>query len=201
MLSPLKFTRQAQGFSLVEVLITLSLVGILAAFTIPAVFTTSMSGTNVKHTQSAKNAAYMLLSAYEQYRNANGSVPTTAGISVLTPYLNYVKTDSSSTIDNTSGGSLVCGAANYACLKLHSGSYMYYGNDVSFNGTSTTNGIWIGFDPDGTRNSVRSLGMVLTYGGEVRTYGTVSTTYHYKSGVFTATIDPGASDATWFQGF
>lgn len=189
---------QAPGFSLVEVLIALALMGVLAAFTIPPLFTTSMSGASAKYTQSAQNSAFMIVAAYEQYRIANGSVPATAKFSALTPYLSYVKTDSSSTLNKTDGSSFVCGTSGLSCLSLHNGSYLYYGTTVSFSGTNTTNGIWLGFDPDGTHNNQPSLGMVLTYDGRIQTYGTITTTYYYNS---IATISPGASDPTWFQGF
>jgi|GEM_PF-5062854 len=78
---------------------------------------------------------------------------------------------------------------------------VYYGTNVGFGGTNTTNGFWLGVDPDGTRNSQPSLGMVLTYDGRLMSYGHLDTTYSYYSGGSTNTIGPPLTDASWFTGF
>jgi len=195
------FYRPYKGFSLVELLITLAIMGVLAALTIPPLFQMPSSNQASKYTSIAKDVAFTVLTAYEQYKVANPTIGNTVGIPNMTPYMNYVRLDTSMTIDSTSGTSITCGSGSKACLVLHNGAVLYYGTNVGFGGTSTTNGFWLGVDPDGTRNNQSSLGMVLTADGRIMSYGKLDTTYSYYSGGGTLTIAPPLTDASWFTGF
>jgi len=194
------FKTCSSGFSIAEILICLALVGILAVFSVPHL--TSMVGADLssKQTAKAKSAALMIAIAYDRYKAANSStVPASFVFSDMQAYLNYVKVDSSNTIDTSTGASLGCSGAGKQCLMLHNGGTIYYNTTVTFGGTNTTNAIWIGFDPDGTRNGQPSLGMALTYGGFVKSYGNIDQTYYYYSATTTAIA--AAPDPAWFQGF
>ena len=77
-----------QGFSLVELLLTLAIMGLLIAFTIPTLFQTPASKQTAKYTQMARNSSFMILSAYGRYKTANSTILSTVTPSNLTPYMN-----------------------------------------------------------------------------------------------------------------
>src|SRR6478609_5914975 len=82
------------AFSLIELVITLALVGVLAAFTVPQLFMTTATQNTAKYTNMAHDVALMVSTAYERYRAANAST-TLAMFSDLAAYMNYVKLDTS----------------------------------------------------------------------------------------------------------
>src|SRR5689334_18650453 len=111
------------GFTLAELLISLAILGVIATFTIPKIITAQ---TNSRYNAIANEAASMVSAAYQQYRHNNSSVTAGVGIEDLTPYMNYVATDTSTVIDDKqTGGTYTCGggSANY-CLRLHSGAML-----------------------------------------------------------------------------
>lgn len=193
------------GFSLVELLITLAITGILAAFTIPPLFLVSAASQSGKYSAIAKDTAFMVLAAYEQYRASNPAIATTVSISNLTPYMNYVKVDTTSIIDSYNGATTDnCATVNFTCLKLHNGAMLAYQNLESFNGNNTTNAIYFKIDPDGiqmdntTNSPGKALVVFLQYNGVLHSWGTLPATV--QSSVWSYSASP-ASDPLWFTGF
>lgn len=193
------------GFSLVEILITLAVLGVLTAFTIPSLFNTPNSSLSSKQTAMAKDTVYMIFAAYEQYRAANPTVTTGTTLGLLTPYMNYVSPKTSGNLDDHVGvnTTYTCGS-NVTCYQMHNGGTFFWRNGMSFAGTATTNGIYFFFDPDsiqtgGTADGPgKALCVLIYYDGTIRTRGTskANSTNSYGPG-----LNPGAYDPSWFTGF
>jgi len=185
-----------KGFTLAELLIALSILGVIATFTIPKILTTQQ---NSKYNATAHEAASMIAAAYTAYSKDHApSASTTPGD--LTPYMNFVAADSSSTVDafyeaNTHD------CATYPCLKLHNGGMFSY-ETGGFTGTSTTHAIYFYFDPDGrvtdgtTNGPGKSVCFWLYFNGRISSYANITPGTVYAAG--TVNPDP-VSDPPWFS--
>jgi prepilin-type N-terminal cleavage/methylation domain-containing protein len=166
-----------KGFTLVEVLISLLILAEIATFTIPKLI---IGQQNATYKAKAKEVAGMVAAAYQQYQFKNSPVPSTAGIQDLTPYMNYVSTDSSTVIDNVQdAGFNTCGSGSADfCLRLHNGAIFRYGRSITYNfgGTSPTDKTWFVMDPDGTSDGTtngpgKAVAFYLYYNGRISSYG------------------------------
>jgi len=168
-----------RGFTLAELLISLSILGAIATFTIPKIITSQATS---KYNAIAKESAAMVSEAYQLYQLQN-TVSSTAGVEQLTPFMNYIATDSSTIIDDKqTGGTYTCGggSANY-CLRLHNGGILRYGRSVTYNfgGTNATDVVWFDIDPDGTTDGTtngpgKAVEFYLYYNGKITTRGYVT---------------------------
>lgn len=140
----------ARGFTLAELLIALAILGEIAAFTIPKIVS---SQTRSANNSKAKEVAAMVSDAYQQYRLTN-TVTSTFSIANLTPYMNYVRTDTSTVVDVPPyGSSIQCGTVYADCLRLHNGAMFRYYSGWTFNGTGNNYAVWFDIDPDGVLSS------------------------------------------------
>lgn len=190
--------RSAKAFTLAELLIALAVLGVIATFTIPKVL---QSQQDERYNAIAKESAGMISQAYSVYvaehgAQANNSLMTPAE---LTPYLNFVKVDTATTMDNKyTQGSVAC-SSTYVCLKLHNGALLMYDVSNTFDYYSTTAGLnppflWFVLDPDGvnsgtTNGAGKSVGFILYNTGRLETNGTCPPSYGCSS-----SLDP-----PWFR--
>ena len=180
--------------------------GILAAFTVPSLFNTPSSTANSKYTAVARDTAFMVLSAYEQYRAANSTIPTTMSIADLTPYMNYVKIDTASTIDGMqTQTSESC--ATYRCLVLHNGGIMRYSEMCTMGTPNEKAACWFDLDPDGkysgtTNGPGKMMQFWLYYDGKIRTWATMEPNTRFIWYGVTNNMNPDSSYVPpWFSGF
>jgi hypothetical protein len=155
----------------------------------------------------AKDTAFMVVSAFEQYRSAQGTVPTTFKMDNLTPYMNYVTVDTTASLDDhpPNNANYSCTDSNYTCLRLHNGGILFWRDWQTFQAANTTNGIAFYFDPDGQRTGAsadgpgKMMGFLLYYNGNIRSRGQVfSNTYEDGGGPISMNT---AYDPAWFTGF
>lgn len=163
------FRSGTNGFSLSELLIAMLIIGQIATFTIPKVL---VSQQNSRYKAIAKEAMASVASAYQMYRLKNGSVPTSFTPVHLLPYLNYVKVDNVSQIDDSPGwGAYECSWG--LCAVLHNGAYLYLNTGwVTFGQATPNNYVYFQLDPDGkysgsTTGPGKSLYILLFYNGRI----------------------------------
>lgn len=193
-----------QGFSLAEILIALTLLGILSAFAVPKLLNSVNNSQSGKFSAITKDMATAILSAYNQYKETNASVATTTkGVDILAN-TNYIKIETSGTIDDVYGyGTGTCSAASQ-CYRYPNGGVLLMDTTESFNGKSTTNAVAFWFDPDGkvtngggASTDGKAIRLLLYYDGKIRTWGTV------LPGTTSSTVGWGGysvSDPPWFSG-
>lgn len=124
-----------KGFTLAEVLITLGIIGVVAALTIPAM----MNRTNDKETVTAVKEAYSILSqAYKMVEKDNGDASHWYINSARGDAINLLKTHLKVS-DDCTGGKTTCLPTNYEGLE--DGSWPV--NDGSYPTIVLTNGMSI----------------------------------------------------------
>lgn len=198
--SPENLNARQQGFSLVELLISLAIMGVLMAFTVPPLLQSQNSNASSKYSAMSKDVAFMVMNAYDQYRQSNATVATNTTAGALSAYMNFVSVDTTTALlvdGHPTTGALACSASR-ACLKLHNGGVLQMQAET-FNGSTTLNCIQFRFDPDGTYTGNQdSIQYELYYDGTMKTRGTAKTNSTHSG----ATFSSGSSnDPTWFTGF
>jgi prepilin-type N-terminal cleavage/methylation domain-containing protein len=185
------------GFTLAELLIVLTILGEISAFTIPKIIYAQQNQANMA---KAKEAIGMLSSAYQQVQ-LSGSVSASTTADTLTPYFNYVVADSSgSLIDDSPGyGSRTCNSGG-PCLRLHNGAILQYEAGTSFSGTGTGNALFYFIDPDGvysgsTNGNNKSVRITVFYNGRISSLGQGSGSICNSSYCLTASS---GWDPSWF---
>jgi prepilin-type N-terminal cleavage/methylation domain-containing protein len=191
-----------KGFTLAELLIALAILGVIATFTIPKVL---QSQQDSKNKAIAKEGAGTISAAYDAYRAKNNS--TTMSTYMLTPYFNYVKLDTTSTVDNPpgAGGTTSCSSGNPQCFRLHSGAIMYFWDDGFCN--ASISAIPFNFDIDGkvTAGNSDTVTFLLSPNGRIRTWSSIEGTAQWTNTgpgtacSLSASSYSGLSDPTWFS--
>ena len=195
MLRPATF----RGFTLAEILISLSILGVIATFTIPKIIGASMDG---QYKAKAKEAAAMVSGAFQTYQLKQTVTGATAGDDLI-QYMNYVTIDSTSSIDLFPGSTTRACNSGYKCLKLHNGGMLLYSTGGSFGNTAPTSAIYFYFDPDGqvtdgtTNGPGKSVVFWLYANGQITSYSNLkSGTVNGSAGAVAA--DP-SYDPSWFS--
>jgi len=187
------------GFSLPELLIALAIMGILMAFTLPAILQAQGSTQSSKYSAFSKDVAFMIMNAYDQYRQANAIVATNTTPGALSAYMNFVSVDTSTAqlVDGHPSSSVVACSASTACLKLHNGGVLQLEAE-NFNGSTTLNTIQFRFDPDGAYTGRQdSIQFELYYDGSLKTRGNAKTNTTHSSSTFSG---DSSYDPSWFTG-
>ena len=210
MMMPRRFNAIARckaprGFSLVEILIALGIMGLLMTLTVPAILNAANSNLNSKYTAETKDVAFALIAAFEQYKQGHGSISASTSCQDLTPYLNYVKSSTTDTIDWEQGSTnFACGTGGYTCYRLHNGGILHFSPAIAFGGTATTNAIYFYFDPDGQAQSTtngpgKSILFWLYADGTLKSWGNARTSTNTNYGsIYNACT---SCDPPWFTGF
>lgn len=164
------------GFTLAELLISLLILGEIATFTIPKIISRQ---SNSRNNAIAKEAAGMLAGAFQQAQMA-GQISSSTTMGALTQYMNYVKTDTSTTIDDWQTGTSWGCDTSIRCIVLHSGARIAYDTAISFGSTAATSFIYIQVDPDGgysgtTNDPGKAVYIAVQYNGRIRNTTTADT--------------------------
>jgi prepilin-type N-terminal cleavage/methylation domain-containing protein len=155
-----------KGFTLAELLITLAILGIIAAFTIPKVLE---SQRNEKYNAILKETMATVSQAWLLHKNANLLNANTAAPD-FAQYMNYINLDTTSELDNAPydpAGRKQCDSTN-PCVTFANGAKIWLENTSAFGGTSNLHFIWILFDPDGQATGRSdSVWLGLYYNGRI----------------------------------
>lgn len=191
-LKAIKIKRHFVGFTLAELLISLAILGVIATFTIPKILTAQQ---NAQKNATVKEDFATVSNAFDMYKQ-NNLLTSNSKIAEITPYLNYLQVDTSSTLDGSRNDSLSYVCSNRVCLKLHNGSILAFGNGGSFGGNNTTNMQWFLVDPDGAyKGDSSSVWGVIYYNGRLSTWGLMTPLSRDADGFW----NPGNYDPLWFS--
>jgi prepilin-type N-terminal cleavage/methylation domain-containing protein len=187
------------GFTLVEVLITLAILGIIATFTIPKIVYTQQ---DQKFNAVAKEDIMMIAQAHKILQ-AKGLLTSTVSGADFTPFMNYLTIDTSGVlIDGVFGNTTTACSATRPCIRIANGSVISYRSTSNYGGNSAVNAIHFSIDPDGkvtdgtTNGPGKKLSVFIYYDGRITDVGNalVGTTSNDSSYV----ADP-AQVPPWFS--
>ena len=168
-----RIDKGSQGFTLAELLIALTILGEISAFTIPKILSAQQNQTNMAKT---KEAIGMVSAAYQQLQ-LSGTVTSATTADSITPYLNYVAMDTSGSLidDSPTFTSRTCNAGG-PCLRLHNAAVLQYESGTSFAGTGSGNVLFYFIDPDGvysgsSSGNNKSVRITVYYNGRISSLG------------------------------
>jgi prepilin-type N-terminal cleavage/methylation domain-containing protein len=197
-------TRQQQstGFTLAELLISLAILGVIAAFAIPKVLQSSQDN---KLNAIAKETASMVRDAYSFYKiDTNPTWNLMGNADRLIGYLNYVEIDRTTTaaqmMDPPPTQTKLENCTNaQPCLVLHSGAYVQMDSGMTFtaadpapNRPALNNAVFFNIDPDGVRGQAGRVSIVLFFNGRVTTGQAANDegVVYYNNTITPQTTDP-----------
>jgi prepilin-type N-terminal cleavage/methylation domain-containing protein len=140
--TPLQLACHWSAFTLVELLVVLSVLGIITAFTIPKLLYT---GQNKAYKSIYLETESVLSQAFQQAQQVSPVINASSALNLI-PYINSVQIYSSGYID---AGSFSWDCSWGQCLKLQSGAVIAMTNDSTLGATTPNHFYTIIFDPDG----------------------------------------------------
>ncbi len=193
-------SKKALGFTLAELLISLAILGVIATFTIPKVLNASQDS---QKNAMAKEVIAMIVNSQQAYALNNSLVGS--GFYEYTPYMNYVRVDSSSAIDNYNGAWAASCAPPAICLRLHNGGVLLFhiNSGVKYPANySSTHVVYALFDPDGEYGGT-NIGPSKAVGIWIYANGRITTPQNLLPNTYVAGAGPIApvpnSDPEWFS--
>lgn len=188
-----------KGFTLAELLISLLILAEIATFTIPKILSVQQNGS---YKATAKEAIATIAAAHQQARLEN-TLTTSTTPSTLFQYMNYVATDTTSSLDDTYTNGAIATSCNVRpCIKLHGGGTLW-ASTYSFGGSATTNAVYFLYDPNGsysgtTNSGDKSLQIYLYYNGRITTRATTTAGTAHSGGAGSSEPNP-TLDPPWFS--
>ncbi len=193
------------GYTLAEMLITIGILGVMAAIAIPLLF----SDTTKRDNSIVKQAIAEVTSGMTQLK-LDENLNTTSTFADLLPYIKYTRLANGGYIDanpsHSPGDPINCPSTycscSYAadpsgtnCMVLSSGAVVMFDRNAKFNGSGANNAIPFLVDMDGKRLSTPNSAMLwLYYDGTVNSRG--KGTAVNSAGTFNAN---GAMDPPWLD--
>jgi prepilin-type N-terminal cleavage/methylation domain-containing protein len=153
-----------KGYTLAELITALAIYGLLATFTIQKILTTQRYAA---YNANLKEMMSTVAQAYERFRNERGASSTATAYDLL-PYINYVRQDTSSTVQTNDSPTHTCDNGPWYCYVMHNGGILLLFSGQSFGGTSNLHAIAVLYDPDGS-GPVMGCWMTLYYNGRITT--------------------------------
>ena len=190
---------RTQGFTLAELLIALTVLGLIATFTIPKLLYLQKQA---QWNAQAKEAVASIADAFTAYKAA-GNVPSASTTpDMLKTFFNQVNDANGVIVDNRpfhASASSTCGASTGNCLRLHNGGILLFRNQ-SFGGTTNLNTVGFSYDPDGIFTGNKdSITFHLYYNGRITSRANTLTN-SVSSNNAPPTLDPDSTfDPDWFK--
>jgi prepilin-type N-terminal cleavage/methylation domain-containing protein len=186
-----------KAFTLAELLIVLSIVGVIASFAIPKLLT---STTNAQMLAKAKACASAVSQAYVLFKNSRPIQPTT-GIGDFIDSINTLKHLTTGLIDHKAGyGDIDCSWAQVNCYAMHNGGVLWFSDNggwSQFGGTTANHAAFFGFDPDGKLSNYKSVEFCMYTTGHLHSSSNILTnTYNGSGGPYSPGIDV---DPDWYS--
>ena len=186
-----------KGFTLVELLIGLAVLGVIATFTIPKMLNLPAQQ---KALSVSKEAAAFVGEGLLHYKTSN-AITASTGMTEIMSFLNTLPRQTTGDIDHKPGlGTLDCSYPGNHCYPLYSGAALFFTTDSNysrFGGVSSDHALLFSIDPDGKVSDAKAVEFVLYTNGFLRTTGTMkSGTYNGGGGPW---VPIASSDPDWFK--
>ena len=159
------------ALTLAELLIAMVLLGVIGAFTIPKVL---QSQQTMRYKAVTKADAAAVVAAYQTFLSNGNVIKGTTSMNDLTPYLNYVRYDTTSWMDadpDNGFGVWFCASVS-PCYHMPNGSVLEWASaDGSFGNTANTNAMFFLVDPDEKSSGSKAQSFYLYTNGNLTTNG------------------------------